>query len=291
MKKGFRIAILVLFILGITALCVLYLTSHNIVVMNPKGMIGMRQRELFITASLLMLIVVIPVFVLTLFFAWKYKESNRKSKYTPEWEHSYLAEFLWWGIPMVIIVILSVITWKSSHELNPFKPLDSDKKPLVIQVLALEWKWLFIYPEQGIATVNFFQFPEKTPINFEISADAPMNSFWIPQLGGQIYAMPAMRSKLHLIASEVGVFRGCSAHISGEGFSGMNFDAKSSSQEDFDRWVKSVKQSSNNLNLDEYNQLAKPSSYNPVTSYVLMQQDLFDRIVMKYHMPAQEKGM
>ena len=164
-----------------------------------------------------------------------------KAKHAPDWEHNYIAEYCWWGVPIVIIVILAVTTWKSSHDLNPFKPIESEKKPLAIQVVALHWKWLFIYPEQGIATVNFVQFPEKTPINFEITSDAPMNSFWIPQLGGQIYAMPAMRSKLHLIANEIGSFRGVSANISGKGFAGMTFTAKSSSEEDFDAWVQSGK--------------------------------------------------
>ena len=157
----------------------------------------------------------------------------------------------------------------------------------MIQVVALNWKWLFLYPEYGIATVNFVQFPENTPINFEITSDAPMNSFWIPQLGGQIYAMPAMRSKLHLIASEVGSFRGVSANISGRGFSGMNFTAKSSSEEDFNQWVKWVKKSPKRLDMDAYDQLLKPSEYHPVEYFLLMQGDLFDRILMKYMSPSQ----
>ena len=237
MKKIFKILIVVLLLLGVGALTALYISNNAIPVLEPKGMIGERESELLITASLLMLIVVIPVLVLTLAFAWKYRESNTKAKHAPDWEHNYIAEYCWWGVPVVIIVILAITTWKSSHELNPFKPIASDKKPISIQVIALDWKWLFIYPEQGIATVNFVQFPEKTPVNFEITSDAPMNSFWIPQLGGQIYAMPAMRSKLHLIATEPGSFRGVSANISGRGFAGMRFTAKSSSDEEFDQWV------------------------------------------------------
>ena len=219
---------------------------------------------------------------------FRYRASQKKSKHTPDWEHNSIAECCWWGVPLVIVVILAVITWRSSHELNPYKPIDGDQKPLTIQVVALDWKWLFIYPEQGIATVNFVQFPEKTPISFEITADAPMNSFWIPQLGGQIYAMPAMRTRLHLIADEMGSYRGSSSNISGKGFAGMVFTAKSSSQEEFDEWVESVKQSSDHLTLEEYNQLAEPSEYNPVASYVLMQEDLFDQIIMKYIAPQQQ---
>lgn len=264
-----------------------YVASHEIAVLDPKGMIGEKEKDLIITASLLMLIVVIPVLILTLAFAWKYRAENKKAKHTPDWEHNYIAEYCWWGVPVVIIVILAIITWRSSHELNPFTPIENGKKPLVIQAIALEWKWLFLYPEQGIATINFIQFPEKTPIKFEITADAPMNSFWIPQLGGQIYAMPAMRSELYLIANETGSYRGCSANISGDGFAGMRFMANSSTLEEFNNWVKSVKGSSLHLNMSQYQGLLTPTSYNPVAYYVLDQGDLFEQVLMKYMMPAQ----
>ena len=226
MKRTFKIAILSLLFLAFVIAGVFFISTHNIAVLEPKGFIGIKERDLIITALLLMLIVVIPVFLFALFFAWKYRESNSKARHAPDWEHNYIAEYCWWGVPFLLIIILGVITWKSSHELNPFRPIQSDVKPIKIQVVALQWKWLFIYPEQNIATVNYVEFPEKTPINFEITADAPMNSFWIPQLGGQIYAMPAMRSKLHLIANEEGTFRGCSSNISGKGFAGMVFTAK-----------------------------------------------------------------
>ncbi len=157
---------------------------------------------------------------------------------------------------------------------------------MTIQVVALDWKWLFLYPEYGIATVNFIQFPENTPINFEITSDAPMNSFWIPQLGGQIYAMPAMRSKLHLIASETGSFRGVSANISGKGFAGMMFTAKASTDEEFNQWVRWVKQSPKRLDKIVYEQLLKPTEYHPVEYYLLLQNDLFDQILMKYMVPS-----
>lgn len=285
MKKFFKIAIVTLLCLGTLALAALYIAGNNIAVLESKGPIGEKESELIATASLLMLIVVIPVFILTWAFAWKYRESNVKSKHAPDWEHNYIAEYCWWGVPIVIIVILAITTWKSSHDLNPFKPIVNGKKPIPIQVVALDWKWLFIYPEQGIATVNFIQFPEKTPINFAITSDAPMNSFWIPQLGGQIYAMPAMRSKLHLLANETGIYRGVSANISGKGFAGMSFNAKSCTEEEFTLWVQSVKQSTKHLTMDAYNQLMAPSEYHPVEYYLLVQEDLFDRILMKYMTP------
>jgi cytochrome o ubiquinol oxidase subunit II len=289
MKKKLAIALLILLLIGIAILIVWFFKTHNIPVLNPKGMIAVKQRTLIVTALSLMLIVVIPVFILTVSFILIYRASNPKAKYTPDWAHNHLAECFWWGIPCVIIAILAVITWKSSYQLSPFKPIDTGTKPIVIQVVALDWKWLFIYPEQEIATVNFIQFPEKTPISFEITADAPMNSFWIPQLGGQIYAMPAMRTQLHLIANETGNFRGSSANISGVGFAGMYFTAKASTQQEFEQWVDSVKLTANRLDRTTYETLASPSEYNPVAFYELMQKDLFDWIVMKYTYPSPVK--
>src|ERR1700722_938475 len=285
MKIAFKVALIILLFLAACATDAMYLTSHSIAVLDPRGIIGEKERDLIITACLLMLIVVIPVFALTLAFAWIYRENNPKAQHLPDWEHNYIAEYCWWGVPVFIIAILAVITWKSSHELNPFKPIASEKKTITIQAVALQWKWLFIYPEEGIAAINFVQFPEKTPVHFEITSDAPMNSFWIPQLGGQIYAMPAMRSSLYLIANEQGDFRGCSANISGAGFAGMKFIAKSSSEEEFAKWVESVKQSAKILNLDEYQLLLTPTEYAPVSYYAPVQQGLFDQIIMKYMSP------
>jgi len=192
------------------------------------------------------------------------------------------------GNTRFIILILAVLTWNSSHDLDPFKPIVSDKPPITIQVVALQWKWLFIYPQQNIASVNIIQFPNQTPINFEVTADAPMNSFWIPQLGGQIYAMPGMSTQLHLMADTEGTYRGSSANISGKGFAGMNFSAKSTSQADFDQWVALVHQTRNNLSLAKYNNLAKPSQNNPLSYYSSSQSGLYDRVVMKYMMPASQ---
>jgi cytochrome o ubiquinol oxidase subunit 2 len=289
MKKAFKVALIVLLCLGAVAVGAYFILTSDIIVLNPKGMIGIKERDLIVTASLLMLIVVIPVYILTWVFAWKYREGGTESRHEPDWEHNYIAEYCWWGVPLVIVAILAVITWKSSHELNPFKPLESDKKPVTIQVVALQWKWLFIYPEQGIASVNFVQFPEKTPVNFEITADAPMNSFWIPQLGGQIYAMPAMRTKLHLIADEVGSYRGLSSNISGKGFAGMTFTARASSDADFQSWVNGIRSSGKTLNFASYEQLVEPSEYVPASYYYLDDRNLFNQILQKYEPPKKMK--
>jgi len=281
MKRAFKVIIISLLIIAIGALTAYYISSHNIAVLEPKGMIGLKERELIITASLLMLIVVIPVLVLAIVFGWKYRE-GRDAKHTPDWEHNSIAECCWWGVPVVIIIILAVITWKTSHELNPFKPIHNGKKPIEIQAVALNWKWLFIYPEEQIATVNYVRFPEHTPINFEITADAPMNSFWIPQLGGQIYAMPAMRTSLHLIANEVGEFEGRSSNISGKGFAGMIFKAEATSEKDFNEWVTHVKNSGKTLTWDGYRSLVEPSEYNNVEVFGNVSEHLFDQILMQY---------
>ncbi len=255
----------------------------------PKGKIALKERNLLFLIQGVMLVVVIPVYVLTFIFSWKYREHNTKAKYTPDWEDNKVAEFIWWGVPFIIVVIMGTVTVIKTYKLDPFKPLASEQNALKIQVVALQWKWLFIYPEEKIASVNFFQFPEKRPLHFEITADAPMNSLWIPKLGGQIYAMPRMRSQLHLIAEEVGEYPGSSANISGEGFAGMHFIAKASSVEDYKEWVEKARQSSHSLTHDEYEQLAKPSSYNPVVIYQLQEENLFDQVIMKYMHPDETK--
>lgn len=287
MNKKIKFAFFFLLFLGVVTIGLLVFFVEDIAVLSPKGLIGQKQNRLLLIATILMLIVVLPTYFLTFFISWKYRESNKKAKYTPDWDHSLLAESVWWGIPFIIIVVLGYFTWKGCHELDPFKPLVTNTKPVKIQVVALQWKWLFIYPEENIATVNFFQFPENTPVNFEITSDAPMNSFWIPRLGGQVYAMPGMRSKLYLIADEAGEYRGSSANLSGSGFAGMTFVAKSSSKADYDRWVKSVQDSSKFLTFHEYDKLFEPSEYQPSAFYVLREPGLFDWVVMKYMMPGQ----
>lgn len=294
MKKGVKIFLGIMLGLLIIVLASLYLSQKDIVVLNPKGLIGVKQKDLFWISTLLMLIVVIPVFVLTIWAVWKYRVGHDKQKYDPEWNHSTVAEIVWWGVPFVIVIILSVLNWIACYELDPFRPIASDKKTLTIQVVALEWKWLFIYPDQKIATVNFIQIPVDTPVQFVITADAPMNSFWIPQLGGQIFAMPAMRTELYLIANEKGDYRGVSAHLSGKGFSGMTFTVRAGNEEEFKAFVEEGKNADQDLNLDSYKMLAKPSKNNPFAFYKLEYEGLFDWIVMKYMMPehsVQEGGL
>ena len=260
------------------------LSGCNMVLMNPKGAIGVEQRTLIITAIALMLIVVVPVIFMAFAFAWKYRASNKDAKYSPNWSHSNKIEAVVWTIPIIIIAILGTITWKTTHELDPFKPIVTDKKPMTIEVVSLDWKWLFIYPEQGIATVNELAFPKDVPVEFKITSNSVMNSFFIPQLGGQIYAMAGMQTKLHLIGNEAGKYDGISSSFSGRGFSGMKFTAIVTPTEgDFDQWVAKVKASSTNLNAtSDFNKLAEPSENNPVEYFSSVKPNLFKETIGKF---------
>lgn len=249
-----------------------------VAILDPKGKIGLEQRNLLLILQGIMLLVVIPVYFFIFIFSWKYSAWNKKAKYDPDLVDNRNAEFFWWGIPTVIVIAISILTYIKTDELDPFKPIASDKPTKTIQVVALQWKWLFIYPEEQIASLNFLQIPVDTPIRFEITADAPMNSFWIPRLGGQIYAMPGMKTVLHLIANQAGDYRGSSANLSGEGFANMVFTTRASSDEEFGEWIEEAKRSAKTL---QYADLAKPSMDNKVEIY-RPTDNLFEQIVMKY---------
>jgi cytochrome o ubiquinol oxidase subunit 2 len=285
MSRKYKILAGVLLGLGFLFISVVYLGKVNIAVLQPAGVVGEKERNLIYISLLLAIIVVVPVFIMLFMFSWKYREGNTKAKYQPDFDSNRKLEAIWWGVPFTIIFILSVITWNSSHDLDPLKQISSSAKPLNVQVVALQWKWLFIYPELDIASVNFMQMPVNTPVNFEITSDAPMNSFWIPQLGGQIYAMSGMTTHLHLMAGKSGDFDGRSANISGKGFSKMTFTARASSNENFNDWVGKVKIANNQLNLNSYNELAKPSENNQVKYYSSVNSQLYDGIVSKYLAP------
>jgi len=237
-----------------------------------------------------MLIVVIPVIILSLFFAWRYRATNKHADYQPGWSHSTLIEIVVWTIPTLIIIFLGWITWTSTHELDPYRPLESSVKPINVEVVALDWKWMFIYPDLGIATINQVAFPVDTPVNFDITSDAVMNSFFIPQLGGQIYAMAGMKTGLHLIANSAGDYAGLSANYSGAGFSDMKFRALALSPADFDAWVAKVKAAPQQLDASTYKSVAAASIAAPVQYFSKVDGDVFGKIVAKYNVGA-EKDM
>lgn len=290
MNKNLKVILFILAaIIGIFAIGK-FIHPSNIQILDPAGWVASKERRLIVISTLLMLIVVVPVYILTFGIVYKYRESNKNAKYSPDWDGDRRLEIAWWLIPGLIITILAVLTWTSSHQLDPFRPLDSNVKPIKIQVVSMQWRWLFIYPQQNIASINYLQFPVNTPVDFELTSDAPMNSFWIPRLGGQIYTMPGMATQSHLIANEMGSFAGSSANISGRGFSNMKFTARSSSMADFNGWANTVKQSQNTLNLDEYNLLAQPSLDNKVMYFNSPTTGLFDSVVSKYMMPQNSSG-
>lgn len=285
MKRLIKIIAALLVVAAVVAGVTVLLKGVNIDVLNPQGEIARKEHQLIIFTLLLSLVVVIPVFVMLIGFSLRYRESNKRAAYRPNWEGNRLLETVWWGIPCVIIVILGIVTWQSSHELDPYKDLDSSVAPVNVQVVALQWKWLFIYPDQQIATVNELIIPEKTPINFTITSDAPMNSFWIPSLGGQVYAMSGMSTKLRLMADKTGEYRGSSANVSGTGFADMNFLAKSRTKTDFDAWVQQTKSLDSGLDAATYKILAEPDVKERPLYYSLKDTDLYDKIIMKYMMP------
>lgn len=266
----------------VTITSLFLLTSCNLVVFNPKGQVATDERDLIILATGLMLLVVVPVIVMMFVFAYRYRATNKKARYSPRWASSHKIEAVVWGVPLLIIIVLGWVTWETTHALDPYRPLESDTPPINVQVVATDWKWLFIYPDLGIASVNELALPVHTPVSFTVTSDAAMTSFFIPALGGQIYAMAGMQTKLHLIANEIGEFRGIAANYNGPGFSDMHFTTLSLSTADFQTWVTKVKGAATSLDHSAYAQLAKPTLKHPVTYYSAVQERLFLDIVDKY---------
>lgn len=251
-------------------------------VLNPRGAIGLQEKSLIVTSTLAMLIVVIPVILLTLFFAWRYRASNRTASYRPDWSHSTRIEVVIWAVPAIIILFLADLTWDSTHALDPYQPIASEVPPVNVEVVSLDWKWLFIYPDLGIASVNQLAMPVGTPVNFRISSDSVMNSFFIPRLGSQVYAMAGMVTQLHLIADQAGDYGGLSANFSGQGFSDMTFHALALPKDQFEQWVQQVRSVPAILDAARYQTLAAPSEANPVTYFSQVSPHLFHSVVMKY---------
>jgi cytochrome o ubiquinol oxidase subunit 2 len=254
----------------------------SMVLFDPKGDIGVQEKNLILIALGLMLLVVIPVIALTLYFAWRYRESNTKAKYAPTWAHSTAIEIVVWTIPCIIVATLAVLIWKTTHSLDPYKPLESNVKPVRVEVVALNWKWLFIYPDYGVASVNQLALPVDTPVDFRLTAESLMNSFFIPQLGSQVYAMSGMQTQLHLIANSEGTYAGRSSAFSGPGFSDMDFNTVVTSRGEFDAWVAHAKASPKALDVAAYDVLQQPSRKNAVTLYSNVAPGLFDGIVYQY---------
>ncbi len=255
--------------------------------LDPAGPVGRSELHLIVIAFLLMLIPVVPVIFMTFWFAWRYRASNRSATYKPFWSHSKAIEAIVWGVPILIVTGLSILSWITTHQLDPYRPLataSGTHKPLRVDVVALNWKWLFLYPDQGVATVNQLVVPVDTPIDLRLTADdAPMTAFFIPRLGTQIYAMAGMVTRLHLMATSPGTFFGVNTQISGKGYSKMHFHVIAAPYRSYEAWLAKVRSSPHRLDIVTYRRLERPSLNNPVTYYSTVAPDnLFADIVRKY---------
>jgi cytochrome o ubiquinol oxidase subunit 2 len=278
--------------IGFTSLCgtaFLGGCSH-LPLLEPKGPIGDSERFVIIAAFVLMLIVVVPVFILAYWFSWKYRASNTKATYRPKWRYSTGIDLGMWLVPLAIVAALGILSWKTTHSLDPYKPIDSTVKPISIEVVSLDWKWLFIYPEQDIAVVNQLVFPANVPLSFRVTSDTVITSFFIPQLGSQIYAMPGRQARLHLLADEPGTYTGQNQQFSGRGYADMHFQAIALSGDQFEAWVQKTKQSPHKLNKARYEELERPSSGYPVTYFSSVKPGLFGDIVRKYMPTGANRG-
>jgi len=247
-------------------------------VLDPQGPIASAERLILLNATAIMLVVVLPVIVLTLAFAWRYRASNRRSAYRPDWSYSGYIELVTWSIPTMVVLLLAAVAWIGSHQLDPALALQSGVKPIRIEVVSLDWKWLFIYPDQQVAAVNQLEIPTGVPIEFVLTSGSVMNSFFVPQLGSQIYTMPGMSTRLNLLAERAGDYPGLSANFSGDGFSDMRFLVHAVPAAEFKSWLEHTRAAGSMLNADTYAQLARPD-INGGQTYGGVDPHLFERIV------------
>jgi cytochrome o ubiquinol oxidase subunit II len=266
------------------------LSGCDTLLLNPAGDVAAQQGNLIVVATFLMLLIIVPVIALTLLFAWKYRQGNARTEqdYDPEWNHSTKLELIIWSAPLLIIIALGAVTWISTHRLDPYRPLDrisatkplaEGVKPLEVEVVALDWKWLFVLPEQGIATVNELAAPVDRPIRFKLTSSTTMNAFYVPDLAGMIYTMPGMQTELNAVINKAGEYKGMSSHYSGAGFSGMTFKFHGLSEADFEKWVAQAKAEGKALTRDVYRDLAKPSERTPVQRFASVEDKLYHRVL------------
>ena len=271
------------------------LSACNDEVLNPAGDIALQQRDIIYISTALMLLIIVPVLILIVVFAWRYRASNKAATYDPQFDHSTSLELVIWSAPLLIIICQGALTWWSTHLLDPFrpinriaagKPVDPNVKPLVVQVVSLDWKWLFIYPEQGVATVNELALPINRPVQFDLTSTNMMNTFYAPTLAGMIYTMPGMRSRLHAVLNRPGTFEGLSANYSGAGFSDMRFKLYGVDQAGFEDWVGRVKASGPALDTDRFLLLEKPSEKVPAMYFSGVDKTLFERVFKRCVRPG-----
>jgi cytochrome o ubiquinol oxidase subunit II len=254
----------------------LMLASCREGVLDPQGPVGVSERVILFDATAVMLAVVIPVIALTLAFAWWFRAGNHRAQYRPDWEYSGRIELIIWAIPALLIAFLGGMAWITAHDLDPPKPLVAKERAVEIEVVSLDWRWLFIYPDQGIATVNQLTVPAGVPIHFRLTSTSVMNSFFIPQLGSQIYTMPGMTTQLNLEADQAGTYKGISAQFSGDGFSDMHFALVATSPGDFRQWLAQTRARGGSLDKPVFTELLKPTHAGEPLSFGRVDPQLFN---------------
>ncbi len=290
-KKYGLITLISLFFITLLLIPIVAMYSDDLfVLVNSNGQVGEKQSKLIMLSFFLMLLVVIPTLVMAIWFPFWYRESNKDAEYRPKWNHSNKIEFFAWGVPIAIVSVLAITAYNTSHSLDPRVSLvgkyeNAKDEELTIQVVAMDWKWVFFYPEEDIATVNEIAIPVNTPIKFVITSDTVMNSFFIPELGGQLYAMGGMENRLHLISDKKKLMRGISANYSGFGFAGMKFDVHSVSDTEYDAWVQKVKSSPQIFDQNAYQRLrGKQTKDHPIEHFAdVVDNDQFNNIIRKYN--------
>ncbi|WAI11657.1 MAG: ubiquinol oxidase subunit II [Buchnera aphidicola (Macrosiphum albifrons)] len=270
-------------ILSLT-LIFIFLNGCNGLLLNPHGKIAIEECSLILISFILMLFIIIPVIFMTIYFSFKYRSTNVNQIYKPNWSDSKKIETVVWTIPIIIVSFLAFLSWNYSHKLEPKKPIVSFNKPIKIDAVALDWKWLFIYPDYNIATINEIMFPVNRPVIFRITSNSVMNAFFIPSLGSQIYAMPGMTTKLNLIANNPGKYKGISSNYSGKGFSNMKFTAISVLKNStFIDWVKEIQNSAIKLNIKKFfNTISIPNENYSIEYFSSVQRNLFNQIINQY---------
>ena len=257
----------------------LFPSACNRGVLDPVGPVGVQEKQLLINSTAIMLAIIIPTMIATVAFAWWFRRGNAKAEYRPDWEYSGAIEMVVWAVPAMTVMLLGGIAWIGSHDLEPSRPLPSKSPALQVDVVSLDWKWLFIYPDFGVATVNHLVIPAGTPVSFRLTSATVWNSFFVPQMGSMIYTMPRMATRLNLQADRPGVYNGLSSHFSGDGFPGMQFQVQALPPGQFATWAQSAHGSALKLDGPGYAKLLKPSSYVKPITYGAVAPGLFDAIV------------
>jgi cytochrome o ubiquinol oxidase subunit II len=259
-------------------------------VLDPHGPVAGAERLILLNATAIMLVVVVPVIILTLVFAWWYRASNKRAAYDPTWAYSGQIEMVVWSIPAMVVILLSAVSWTSSHQLDPAEKLASSAKPVRIDAVSLDWQWLFIYPDAHVATLNQLVIPAGAPIEFHLSSATVMNAFFIPQLGSQIYTMPGMTTRLNLMADDAGDYQGFGSHFSGDGFSDMRFMAHAVPAAEFAAWIEHTQSEGEALDADAYARLSRPQANTGVKIYRDVDPDLFQKIISSTLKPGAAPG-